>query len=180
MPEAALRFTYLLLKPLLSRLFNPTLCRQKEFVYSLKIVIMTLSCWSFFSQSRLDFFLKIAAPFPALSILTILIDYCHTKSCFEAMNILIKPFSSSVLGWSEKNFFWKFKKVYFGNPGKWSKNRKKNRLEPVAIYHGLATPPKNWSQGGKMAIKSCYLITASRRDLIYSSKVAESSYFYEC
>ena len=90
--------------------FNPTLCRQKEFVYSLKIVIMTLSCWSFFSQSRLDFFLKIAAPFPALSILTILIDYCHTKSCFEAMNILIKPFSSSVLGWSEKNFFLEIQK----------------------------------------------------------------------
>ena len=33
---------------------NPALCRQKEFVYC---TLMTLSHWSFSSQSRLDFFL---------------------------------------------------------------------------------------------------------------------------
>ena len=78
------------------------------------------------------------------------------------------------------------KKFFFGNSKKCSLEIlanglkiEKNRLEPVATYHGLATPPKI-GRGGKMAIKSCYLITASRRDLIYSSKVAESSCFYEC
>ena len=50
---------------------------------------MTLSHWSFSSQSRLGFFLEIAAHFPALSILTILLDKCQTKS-FEDANILIK------------------------------------------------------------------------------------------
>ena len=49
---------------------------------------MTLSHWSFFSQLRLGFFLKIAAHFPALSILTILLKKCQTKS-FEDMKILI-------------------------------------------------------------------------------------------
>ena len=50
---------------------------------------MTLSHRSFSSQSRLGFLLQIAAHFPALSILTILLDKCQTKS-FEDMNILIK------------------------------------------------------------------------------------------
>ena len=50
---------------------------------------MTLSHWSFSSQSRLGFFLQIAAHFPTLSILTILLDKCQTKS-FEDMNFLIK------------------------------------------------------------------------------------------
>ena len=49
---------------------------------------MTLSHWSFFSQSRLGFFLKISASFPALSILTILLDKCQTKS-LEDMNVFI-------------------------------------------------------------------------------------------
>ena len=78
------------------------------------------------------------------------------------------------------------KKIFFGNSKKCSLEIlenglkiEKNRLEPVATYHGLATPQKI-GRGGKTAIKSCYLITASRRDLIYSSKVAESSCFYEC
>ena len=78
------------------------------------------------------------------------------------------------------------KKIFFGNSKKCSLEIlanglkiEKNRLEPVATYHGLTTPQKIGC-GGKMAIKSCYLITASRRDLIYSSKVAESSCFYVC
>ena len=78
------------------------------------------------------------------------------------------------------------KKIFFGNSKKCSLEIlanglkiEKNRFEPLATYHGLATPQKI-GRGGKMAIKSCYLITASRRDLIYSSKVAESSCFYEC
>ena len=73
------------------------------------------------------------------------------------------------LGWSEKNFFGNSKKCsleILANDLK----IEKNRLEPVATYHGLATPPKI-GRGGKMAIKSCYFITASRRDLIYSSKL---------
>ena len=64
------------------------------------------------------------------------------------------------------------KKIFFGNSKKCSLEIlanglkiEKNRLEPVATYHGLATPPKI-GRGGKMAIKSCYLITASRRDMI--------------
>ena len=68
------------------------------------------------------------------------------------------------------------KKIFFGNSKKCSLEIlanglkiEKNRLEPIATYHGLATPQKI-GRGGKMAIKSiksCYLITASRRDLIY-------------
>ena len=50
---------------------------------------MTLSHQSFSSQSRLGFFLQMSAHFSALSILTILLDKCPTKS-FEDMNILIK------------------------------------------------------------------------------------------
>ena len=51
---------------------------------------MTLSHWSFSSQIRLGFSLQIAAPFPSLSILTILLDKCQSKTCFEDMNNLIK------------------------------------------------------------------------------------------
>ena len=47
--------------------------------------ITKLSQWSFSSQSRLGFFLYIAASFPALSILTVLLDKCQTKS-FEYEN----------------------------------------------------------------------------------------------
>ena len=79
-----------------------------------------------------------------------------------------------------------WKKIFFRNSKKccleileYGLKIEKNRLEPVATYHGLATPPKI-GRGGKMAIKLCYLITASRRDLIYRSKVAESSCFYVC
>ena len=53
---------------------------------------MALSRWSFFSQSLLGFFQLIATPFPMLSIVTILLDKCQTKSCFEDMNNLIKAF----------------------------------------------------------------------------------------
>ena len=79
------------------------------------------------------------------------------------------------------------KKFFFGNSKKCSleilanglKIEKKIDLSQLPPTMGWLPPPKI-GRGGKMAIKSCYLITASRRDLIYSSKVAESSCFYEC
>ena len=51
-------------------------------------VLMMLSQWSFSSQSRLDFFLQIAAVFPALSVLMISLDKHQTKT-FEDLNISI-------------------------------------------------------------------------------------------
>ena len=71
------------------KISNPALFRKKRICVQLKdLALMTLSHWSFFSQSRLVFFLQIAASFPVLSILTIF-DMCQTK-CFENINILIK------------------------------------------------------------------------------------------
>ena len=79
---------------------NAALCRQKEFVQSLKVVqfyaLMTLSHWSFSSQSRFGFFLQIAPPFLTLFILTSVLDKCQTKGCFEDMNILIKAMRDSI------------------------------------------------------------------------------------
>ena len=45
------------------------------------------------------------------------------------------------LGWSEKNFFGNSKKCCLEILANGLKIEK-NRLEPVATYHGLATPPK--------------------------------------
>ena len=68
---------------------------------------MTLSQQSFSSQSLLGFFL-IATPFPALSILTILLDKHQVKS-FENINILIKVqlFVGKSFFFSKKDFIWK-------------------------------------------------------------------------
>ena len=67
---------------------NPALCRQKRIQVQLKdCTLMALSHWSFSSQSQLSFFLY--AHFPALSVLTILLDKCQMKN-FEDVNILIK------------------------------------------------------------------------------------------
>ena len=41
---------------------------------------MAISHWSFSNQSRFRHFLQIAAPFSVLSMLTILLDKCQTKS----------------------------------------------------------------------------------------------------
>ena len=52
---------------------------------------MTLSNWSFSSQSRRGIFLLIAASFLALSILTILLDKCQNdEKLVRGINILIK------------------------------------------------------------------------------------------
>ena len=68
---------------------NPILGRQKEFVYNLKICMFPLSCESTaqgFAVTLIDF-LPITArllykysAFSGLSILTILLDKCQTKS----------------------------------------------------------------------------------------------------
>ena len=83
--------------------------------------LMTLSHWSFSSQSRLGFFLLLAAPFLALSILTILLYKCQTKSCFEDMNILItailKFFTTNQL--INKSFFFKLGVLQWGSSPKW-------------------------------------------------------------
>ena len=69
---------------------NPTLCRLKEFVYSLKIVHIVHK-WRLlilFPPITTRLF-SISAPFPAISILTIFLDKCQMKS-FEDIKILIK------------------------------------------------------------------------------------------
>ena len=98
-PKAALVSIYLLLNPLLSKLLTPLSADKKNSCTALKIVYYWRSrIGLFFSQSWLSFFLSIAAPFPALSIETIILDRCQTK-IFEDMNIFIKilPFLHSFL-----------------------------------------------------------------------------------
>ena len=93
--EVALLSIYLLLKPLLSKLLTPPIADKKIRVLFKECALMTFFHWSFSSQSRLGLFLQIAAAFfPTLSIPTILLDNCQTKSCFKDMNILIKAILS--------------------------------------------------------------------------------------
>ena len=89
LPKAALLSMYLLLKPLLSTLLILASSIKKNCALFKVCALMMLSYWLFYSQSLLGFFLCIAAPFPALSILTIFFDKCQTKS-FEDMNISIQ------------------------------------------------------------------------------------------
>ena len=88
---AALLSIYLLLKSLSSKLLTPPSADKNNSCTQLKDCSpMTLSHWSFSSKSGLGFFFYIAAPFPALFILTILLDKFQKKSCFEDINILNK------------------------------------------------------------------------------------------
>ena len=79
LPKVALLSIYLLLKPLSSKVRTPPSANKKNIRVQLKdSALMPLSHWSFSSQSRLGFFLQIAASFHALFILTILIDERQT------------------------------------------------------------------------------------------------------
>ena len=66
----------------------PALCRQKEFVLNLKVAHKCRSFINPFPVNHARLF-PIAASFPALSILTISVDKCQSKSS-ENVNILIK------------------------------------------------------------------------------------------
>ena len=67
---------------------NLALCRQKELVYSLRVVHNWRSLIGTLPENHYWLF-SIAAPFPATSIQTILLDKCHLKS-FEDIIVLIK------------------------------------------------------------------------------------------
>ena len=90
--KAPILSIYLLLKPLSSKLLTLPSSDKKQFVNSLKIERKcTLSYYSCFSQLIAARLVPIFGSFfPTLSILTILLDKCQTKICFEDMNILIK------------------------------------------------------------------------------------------
>ena len=67
---------------------NLALCRQTELVYSLRIVHKWRSLIGTLPGNHYWLF-SAAAPFPATSILTILLDKCHVKS-FDEINIWLK------------------------------------------------------------------------------------------
>ena len=68
--------------------FNPFLCRQKEFVRSYTNDALLLILLILLPPIIARLF-SIAAPFPALFILTIFLDKCQMKS-FEDIHILLK------------------------------------------------------------------------------------------
>ena len=78
---------------------NPTLCQQKEFVYSLKIAHKQCSLIDPFPTKPITTRLfSRAATFPALSILTIFLDKCQMIS--------FKDIKSTTFLF-EKRLFWK-------------------------------------------------------------------------
>ena len=89
LPKAAL-FHLSALQATFIKTSNPALCRQKEFVYRLKMYINDALSLIFFQpiMARLIFPINNHS-FSALSILTILLSKCLMKR-FEDMNILIK------------------------------------------------------------------------------------------
>ena len=72
MTEDSLFSIYLPLKPLSSKRLSPLSADKKNPRTALNCAPMPLSCWSFWSQSRLGFFLYIATAFHTLSILRFL------------------------------------------------------------------------------------------------------------
>ena len=81
-------FNLSVLEATFTKMSNPALCQQKQFVYTLQLKdcpLITLSHWSFSTNHSSAF------SYPALSILIILLDKCQTKS-FEDVIILIIVF----------------------------------------------------------------------------------------
>ena len=86
---------------------NPALRRQKEFLYSLK-VLHNIDAFRLilFSPNTARFFSTVAS-FPALSILTILLDKCQMKS-FQNIDVKVNFFVWNTFFFG-KNFFFEKK-----------------------------------------------------------------------